>query len=116
MARQLRQTGQANRDFEDILDYTAVTYDEDQARAYAMLLGQALRDIEEDPEHPSSLPRPKLGSQVRSYHIELSKKRSGSGVKSPRHVIFYTLKYPGVVKVLRILHDRADPKRHLPKE
>ena len=72
-----------------------------------------MRDLRDDPERASSRNRDDLGPMVRSYHIDLSKGRSGTGIKSPRHVIFYTLQYKDEVRVLRILHDRMRPERHL---
>lgn len=95
--------------------YTASTYDLDLADDYDTLLWQSLRDIRDDPDRPASQERPELGAQVRSYRIELSKERSGTGIKSPRHVVFYTLQFEDEVFVLRILHDRMKPDRHLPK-
>lgn len=88
---------------EDIWYWTAVRYDADQA----------LDDLRLDPERPSSIPRPDLGTGVRSYHIELSKYRSRTGIKSPRHVIIYTLRQADEVYVVRIIHDRMN-LRHQP--
>ncbi|MCF6285916.1 MAG: type II toxin-antitoxin system RelE/ParE family toxin [Candidatus Hydrogenedentes bacterium] len=56
---------------------------------------------------------PELGAHVRSYRVALSKHRSGTGIKSPRHVVFYTLEYEGEILVLRILHDRMKPHNHV---
>lgn len=100
---------------EDIWYWTAVRYDADQALKYQALLDQALDDLGLDPGRPSSIPRPDLGVGVRSYHIELSKHRSGTGIKSPRHVIIYTLRQADEVYVLRIIHDRMN-LRHQPLE
>lgn len=113
MARRLRQSPEAKQDIKNIWHYTAAMYNADQADTYGTLIRQALRDIKQNPERPSSLPRPDLGDGIRSYHIELSKKRSGMGIKTPRHIIYYSLKYEQKVVVLRVLHDRMDPKRYL---
>lgn len=74
-------------------------------------MDQALDDIRLDPIRPSSVPHPELGEGVRSYHIALSKFRSGTGIKSPRHVIVYTLRQADEVYVLRIVHDRMNLRR-----
>lgn len=108
MGRKLRLSGPANEDIRNIWEYTRSTYDYQQAIAYSELLEQAIRDIVADPERPSSIPRPNLGAGVRSYHIELSKLRSGTGIKSPRHVIVYTLRHVDEVYILRIVHDRMN--------
>ena len=79
MGHRLRLSGPANEDIRSIWEYTRSTYDYRLAIAYFELLEQAIRDIVADPERPSSIPRPDLGAGVRSYHIELSKHRSGTG-------------------------------------
>ena len=116
MPRPLRQTKPSSKDIDDIWDYTARTYDIEQANAYMGLLDQAFRDIEKDPDGPTSQEHPELGPRVRSYRIELSKERSGADIKSPRHIVFYTLEYEAEIVVLRVLHDRMDPTLHLPEE
>lgn len=113
MRRRLRLSGPANEDIQRIWDYTISTYNLDQAIAYSDLLQQAINDIHADPERPSSILRPHLGAGVRSYHIELSKHRSGTGVKSPRHVIIYTIHRADEVYVLRIVHDRMELRRQM---
>lgn len=93
---------------EDIWYWTAIRYDTDQAVKYQALLDQALDDLRLDPERASSILRPELGVGVRSYHIALSKFRSGTGIKSPRHVVVYALRREDEVLVLRIVHDRMN--------
>ncbi len=111
MGHRLRLSGPANEDIRSIWEYTRSTYDYEQAIAYFELLEQAIRDVVADPERPSSIPRPELGTGVRSYHIALSKFRSGTGIKSPRHVIVYALRRADEVYILRIVHDRMNLRR-----
>lgn len=100
-------------DREAIWLYTARRYDFEQADAYDLLLGQALQDIAENPERPTSRMHPEFGPDVRSYHISLSKKRSGTRIGKPRHVMFYTLEFEDVVFVMRIIKDDMDTRLHL---
>lgn len=93
---------------EDIWYWTAARYDVGQAMKYQVLLDQALDDLRLEPDRASSIPRPDLGVGVRSYHIALSKFRSGTGIKSPRHVVVYALRKADEVLVLRIVHDRMN--------
>ena len=116
MSRHVKLSNEASADIDAIWDYTAETYTVEQARDYLTLIDQGLDDIEAYPERPTSLKRPEFGESVRSYHIELSKKRSGTRTRSPRHVIYYTLKYQGIILVLRVLKDDMDPGLHLQKE
>lgn len=116
MKRAIRLSRQAQNDIDEIWDYTAQTYNVGQAIKYIGLVDRALDDIEDDPERPTSRSHPEFGSCVRSYHISSSKKRSGARIRTPRHVIYYTLKYDDVILVLRILKDDMDAPRHLPSE
>lgn len=113
MSRRLRLSPGAVVDRDVIWSYTARRYDLDQADAYDRLLGQALEDICRDPQGPTSRLHPEYGPDVRSYHIALSKKRSGTLIGKPRHVIFYTLEYEDVVFVMRIIKDDMDAQLHL---
>ncbi len=113
MGHRLRLSGPANEDIRSIWENARSTYGYEEAIAYSELLEQAIRDVVVDPERPSSIPRPELGAGVRSYHTELSKHRSGTGIKSPRHVIVYALRHVDEVYVLRILHDRINLRRQL---
>ncbi|MBL7649573.1 MAG: type II toxin-antitoxin system RelE/ParE family toxin [Candidatus Hydrogenedentes bacterium] len=67
----------------------------------------------EDPERPTCRLHPEFRPDVRSYHIALSKKRSGTRIGKPRHVVFYTIEYEEVVFVMRIIKDDMDSRRHL---
>jgi len=116
MPRQLRQTKPSTKDIDEIWDYTSRTHSVEQADEYLRLLDQAFRDIEREPERPSSRPRLDLGNRIRSYHIALSKERSGTGVKSPRHVVIYRVQDDDLIVVLRVLHDAMEPGYHLSDE
>jgi len=116
MKRAIRLSRQAQCDIDQIWGCTAQTYNAGQAIKYVRLVQRALDDLEEDPERPTSRSQPEFGFRVRSYHISLSKKRSGVRIRTPRHVIYYTLKYDGVILVLRILKDDMDAPRHLHPE
>ena len=113
MPRKLRLSPAATIDRDAIWLYTARRYNSEQADAYDLLVVQALKDIAEDPERPTCRLHPEFGPDVRSYHIALSKKRSGTRIGKPRHVVFYTLEYEEVVFVMRIIKDDMDSRRHL---
>ena len=113
MSREIKLSDEAHVDVEGIWDYTAKKYDFGQAIEYTRLLDCALADIEEEPDRPTSRRHPEYGEFVRSYHVKSSRKRSGTQVREPRHVIYYTLKHDDVILVLRILKDDMDAPRHL---
>jgi toxin ParE1/3/4 len=114
MRRRLRQSKAAERDIAEILRYTEQHFGVDQALAYLDLLEQATLDIEREPQRPTSKSLPTFGEGVRSYRVELSARRSGAGVKSSHHVIYYTLASADEILVLRILHDAMEPETYLP--
>lgn len=110
--RHLRLSDTARSDLERIWWYTYERYGMEQAEAYDTLLWQALEDIEEDPGRPTSRPESGMGPGVRSYHISLSRKRSGARIGKPRHVVFYTLEFEDEIFVMRIIKDDMDAPRH----
>jgi toxin ParE1/3/4 len=34
-------------------------------------------------------------------------------VQRPRHAVYYRVAKPGLIDILRVLHDRMDPRRHV---
>lgn len=88
----------------------------EQTAHYKRLLGQAFRDINADPERPGSQSRPDLGEGFRSYRVELSRQRSGTGIKSSRHVVIYVEFSEHGIWVSRILHDSMIMKPCIPPE
>lgn len=83
---------------------------------YRAFIGQALLDLEADPERPGSKARPDLLVEgARTYHLALSRTRSvGARIKEPRHFLLYRRREDGVIEVARVLHDSRDLARHLP--
>ena len=73
-----------------------------------------MRRVAEDPEGRSTSDRSELRPGIRSFHIRHSRDESREApVANPVHVIFYRVIQPGVVEVVRVLHDRMEPRRHI---
>jgi toxin ParE1/3/4 len=89
-----------------------------QARVrYRALLTAAMRRVAGDPEASLTADLTGLLSGIRSFHIHHSRKESREGrVARPAHVLFYRPFSPGRVEVVRILHERMDPRMHLGAE
>ncbi len=85
------------------------------ARArYLGLLAAALRRVAALPTEPPAADRSDLIGNLRSYHIRHSRARNHEEpVGQPVHIVFYRMVAPGVVDVVRVLHERMDPRRHV---
>lgn len=92
-----RLTPAARRDLESIWDYTAERWDVRQAETYLNEIRAAIERIAADPARGRACDDVREG--YRRYSI-------GS------HQLFY-VSGPGAVDVIRILHQRMDPTRHL---
>lgn len=86
-----------------------------QARIrYRALLAAALRRIAAAPAGRLTIDRAKLLPGIRSFHTRHSRDESREApVANPVHVVFYRVVRPDVVEVIRVLHDRMEPGRHV---
>lgn len=51
---------------------------------------------------------------LRSLHVRHSRNESREApVASPVHIVFYRVAGPGLIEVIRVLHDRMEPNLHL---
>jgi toxin ParE1/3/4 len=81
---------------------------------YRALLTAALRRIAADPHGRSTTDRSELAEGVRSLHIRHSRAESlQARVGDPTHVIFYRAPEPGLIEIVRVLHERIEPSRYL---
>ena len=81
---------------------------------YRALLTAAMRRIAADPAGNATSDRSDLHAGVRSFHIRYSRKESREGpVANPVHVIFFRPAEPGVIEIVRVLHERMEPSRHV---
>lgn len=114
--RPVHITGSARRDIAAILKRSVQEFGMAASLRYRALIGQALLDLEADPERPGSQARPDLLVEgARTYHLALSRTRSaGTRVKEPRHFLLYRRREDGVIEVARLPHDSRDLARHLP--
>ena len=81
---------------------------------YRALLTAAMRRIAVDPQGRSTVDHGELFEGVRSFHIRHSRSESReAAVGEPVHVIFYRAREPGLIEIVRVLHERMEPGRHL---
>jgi toxin ParE1/3/4 len=106
---------EAVEDLAEVIEWTQREFGEDATSRYEALLLQALMDLADDPWRPGSRARTEVDAgELYSYPLSSSRRRSrGAKVHRPRHLLLYRIK-PGLVRILRILHDSRDVGRHLP--
>ena len=92
-----RLTPAAQRDLSSIWDYTQQRWDVRQAETYILEVKAAMERIAADPD------RGRACEEIRAGY-----RRYGIG----SHVLFYLERSEGV-DIVRILHQRMDPMRHL---
>jgi toxin ParE1/3/4 len=113
MAR-YRLTRSAKADIVSILRTSEERHGREARIRYAALLLAAMRRVAEDPEGRSTSDRSELRPGIRSFHVRHSRDESREApVANPVHVIFYRALQPGLVEIVRVLHDRMEPRRHM---
>ncbi|WP_429032416.1 type II toxin-antitoxin system RelE/ParE family toxin [Bradyrhizobium sp. I1.14.4] len=116
MAR-FRLSSLARSDLAQILTVSAERWGLEGKRRYATLLSAAMRKVAAQPDGAATQDRGELSRGVRTFHLRHA--RAGGGetrVRQPVHVLFYRVVRPGVVEIVRVLHERMEPSRHLGAE
>ena len=67
-----------------------------------------------DPAGPATRGRAELLPDIRSFHIRYA----GGGepepkVKRPVHILYFRPIEPGLIEIVRVLHERMDPSQHM---
>lgn len=104
----------AQIDLANILATSAERWGAEGQQRYAAVLAAAMRQIAAEPDGPLTRKRPDLRSGIRSFHVRYAR-RSGEGAKvgRPVHVLYYRVAEEGVIEIVRVLHERMEPSRHL---
>ena len=113
MAR-FRLSPLARADLAQILATRAEDWGVEGRRRYAAVLAAGLRKIAAQPNGPTTRPRPELLRGIRSFHLRNARvEASGAKVRRPVHVLFYRAAGPGMIEIVRVLHERMEPSRHI---
>jgi toxin ParE1/3/4 len=113
MAR-YRLTRSARADIGSILRTSEERHGRDARTRYAALLLAAMRRVAQAPQGHATSDRGELRPGIRSFHIRHSRDESREPpVANPVHVIFYRVVQPGLVEIVRVLHDRMEAGRHV---
>ena len=112
MAR-LRIAQPAQSDLANILATSAERWGTDGRRRYALLLAAAMRIVATNPEGPLTQTRNELSPGLRSFHLRHARINAQQAkVNKPVHVLYYRAIQPGLVEIVRVLHERMEPSRH----
>jgi toxin ParE1/3/4 len=113
MAR-FRLARPAQVDLANILSTSADRWGPDGRKRYEAVLAAAMRQVAAEPDGPLSKQRPELRAGIRSFHLRHARVSAGvARVKQPVHVLYYRIDREGVIEIVRVLHERMEPKRHL---
>jgi toxin ParE1/3/4 len=113
MAR-FRLARPAQIDLANILSTSAQRWGTDGQQRYAALLAAAMRQVAAEPDGPLTRKRSDLRSGIRSFHVRYARRPAeGASVRRPVHVLYYRVVRKGVIEIVRVLHERMDPSRHL---
>jgi toxin ParE1/3/4 len=103
----------AQSDLANILATSAERWGTEGRRRYALLLGAAMRIVAANPVGPLSQTRNELSPGLRSFHLRHARATAPQAkVKKPSHVLYYRAIQPGVIEVVRVLHERMEPSRY----
>ena len=116
MAR-YRLSEPAKADIAAILRRSEQRHGKEARIRYRACLSAAMRRVAAEPEVRSTVDRAELPSGIRSFHVRHSRDDSREApVANPVHVVFYRVIQPGIVEIVRVLHDRMEPLRHIGTE
>jgi toxin ParE1/3/4 len=109
-----RLTDRAKADAAAIMRTSQRRHGREARIRYRALLSAAMRRVAAEPEGLSTAGHSELMPGLRSFHIRHARTQTGAAtVKNPVHIIFYRIVAPGRVEIVRILHERMEPGRHL---
>lgn len=108
----VRLAATAEKDFLDILDWTASQFGARQHRLYAGMLIDAITALQEGPAAIGVKARPELGKDI--YALPIARK----GRRGRHFIVFRAAEIADklYIDILRILHDSMDLTRHIPKD
>jgi len=113
MAR-YRLSDPARADIASLLRASETLHGAEARIRYRALLTAAMRRIAAQPHGRSTVDRSELSAGIRSFHIRNSRNESREApVGDPVHVIFYRAIDPGLIEIIRVLHERRQPSRHI---
>jgi toxin ParE1/3/4 len=113
MAR-FRLSHPAQADLANLLSTSAERWGAEAKRRYSAILAAAMRRVAADPQGRGTRDRADLLPGIRSFHIRhAGGDNPETKVKRPVHILYYRVVRPGLIEIVRVLHERMEPSRHL---
>jgi toxin ParE1/3/4 len=104
----------ARADLARILAISAERWGAEDRRRYSALIAIAMRQVANDPEGRATRGRDDLLRGVRSFHIRhIRASDLKANVKKPVHILYYRAVAPGLVEIVRVLHEHMEPSHHV---
>jgi|SRR5579864_5167448 len=104
----------AQADVAQILDTSAELWGSQGRRRYETLLAAGMRKVAAEPEGPMTRDRSDLSRGIRSLHLRHARVDAAeTKVRRPVHVLYYRVIRWRVVEIVRVLHERTEPSRHI---
>ena len=111
---QFRLTRSAEADLARILAVSAERWGIDARRRYEALLFDAIQQLVAQPDGPLTRKRSDVGPRLRSFHVRHTRREPRrERVRRPVHVIYYRAIQPEVIEIVRVLHERMEPRPHI---
>jgi toxin ParE1/3/4 len=102
----------ARADLAQILATSVERWGIEGKRRYVAVLAAGMRKVAAEPEGPTTRDRVELSRGIRSLHLRNVGKTKAQ-VGTPVHVLYYRAVRPGLVEIVRVLHERMEPSRHI---
>ena len=104
----------ARADLAQILATSAERWGIEGRRRYAAVLAAGMRKVAAEPEGHATRDRVELSRGIRSFHLRNALAgKAEAQVRRPVHVLYYRVVGPGLVEIVRVLHERMEPSRHV---
>jgi toxin ParE1/3/4 len=104
----------ARADLVRILATSAERWGTEGRRRYAAVIATAMRQVASDPDGVATRDRSEFLRGVRSFHIRHARADDlAPKVMRPAHILYYRAIRPGLVEIVRVLHERMEPSRHI---
>ena len=73
-----------------------------------------MRKVAADSENLQTRDRSEILPDIRSFHVRHARGDGNDArVRKPVHVLYFRVIAPGLVEIVRVLHERMEPSRHL---